>query len=84
MGEGSREIPNGVREERGQSSAHGGAAALNWCPQKGLALGGCRARVTVGNADLSVKVTVKERETRGETEQCRAGLRNQMNESSPP
>lgn len=30
--------PNGVREERGQSSAHGEAAPLNWCPQKGLAV----------------------------------------------
>lgn len=80
MGERRREIPNGVREERGQSSAHGGAAALNWCPQKGLAVSGCWARVAVANADLSVKVTVKERETRGETEQCRTGLRNQIDE----
>lgn len=29
MGEQKGGIPNGVREERGQSSAHGAAAALN-------------------------------------------------------
>lgn len=33
-GEHWREIPNGVREERGQSRAHGAAAALNLLHRK--------------------------------------------------
>lgn len=39
--------------------------------------------MALANTDLRVKLMVKERDQWDETEQCRAGLRNQVNEGSP-
>lgn len=77
-----REIPNGMREERGQSSAHGEAAPLHLVFTERL---GCKQvsrcwAVVMANADLSVKVMIKEGDQLGETEQCGPGLGNQMND----
>lgn len=80
MGKQKGEIPNGVREERGQSSAHSEAALLNLVSTERFGckrVSGCWA-VAMANADLSVKIVIKERDQWGETEQCRAELRNQI------